>query len=1461
MRSMFRFGIAGWVGVFLALTAVVAQAQVVSTSPTSLNFGTQQVGFPTASQSVTVTNTGTAVLTFTSIKLVGANTKDYAPLSHNCSAGVRPGLSCTITVTFTPQAAGTRIASINLADNAPDTPQSVSLTGVGGTPAASFSPTSLSFESQNVGTTSAAQSVTLTNTGTAPMGIPSVAASGDFAQTNNCPVSLGINANCAISVTFTPSTSGTRTGSISVTDTAAGSPQSVGLTGTGAAILPVVSFSPASLGFANQLVGTSSATQLVTMTNIGTVFLNVTSLALSGTNAGDFAPLTHNCGTGLAAGANCTIMLKFTPSAAGLRSAFVTVTDNAGNSPQNYSVSGTGISLTSIAVTPATASVGAGLKQQFTATATFSDGTTQDYTPTASWSSSNGVVASVTGGGLASGLTQGTASITASTNGVSGSATLTVLAPTLTSIAVTPTPASFALGQNQQFTATGTYSDSTTQNITSTVTWTSSNPAITLTSAGVASATATGAATITATQGSVSGNASLTVNAAALTSIAVTPSSASILGVGTQQLTATGTYTDGTTQNITSTATWASSTPTTATVSASGLVTGVAAASGTATITASANGVSGTVYGTSTITVTAATLQTISLSPSTTSIAKGQTVQFTATGTYNDGSGRDITTIVTWTSGNLAYFTVNASGLVTSLTTGTSFVTATQGSVTTSATVVVIQKALTTITVSPANPSVAKGVTQQFTATGLYTDNSSQNISSQVTWSSSNPAVATANFSGSTPTLSQGTATITALQGSVTGSTTLTVTAATLSSISVTPVSPSVIVGATQQFTATGVYTDASTQTMTSTATWTSSATKTATIVAGGLATSKAVGTTTITATSGTIKGNTVLTVNAVGAITVTVSPRNASVTISQTQQFTATVTGNSNTAVTWFVDGVAGGNATAGTISATGLYSPPTVTGAHVVTATSQANTAVSASSNMYTTTFPGMFVYKYDQLRTGQNLAEPALTTTNVNTSTFGKLFSCAVDGPIYGQPLYYANLSIAGGIHNVIYVVTMNDSAYAFDADSSACQVLWQQNYLQSGEIPLPLTDINPSCGEVPQLNIGIIGTPVIDTTSGKMYFLVATRNNSIQSAPTYHHRIYAVDILTGNVLAGPTEIAASVAGTGEASVGGTLTFDPKMHKARPALTLANGVVYTGFGGDCDTHPYHGWLFGFDANTLAMTNVMSTSANGEGDGVWMGGGGFSVDANGNMFLVSGDGTFDGNVGGSAWGDSFLRLQPFNGSFNILDSFTPANQAALDSGNNDLGAAGLLLLPDQPGNYPHLAVSGGKDSVLHLVNRDQMGGYNAGFDNNLQNITLPQKLKVTPSYWNGNVYVGARTDSVRQYQVTISVSGQPSLTQVQVTSVAPGYPGTAPVIAAASPTATSGVAFFLNNTNYANGVAYLYAVDASNVSKQLWISTQAANSRDALHNAVKYTIPTIANGKVYVGTQGFVDVFGLLP
>ena len=342
-------------------------APVASVSPTSLTFASQTVGTTSAAQLVTLANTGNASLNLTSIAVTGTNSGDFAQ-TNNCGRSVAAGANCTISVTFTPTAPGTRSSSLSITDNASGSPQSVSLTGTGAAasaPVVSLSASSLAFASQTVGTTSAAQSVTLSNTGNASLNLTGVSASGDFAQTNTCGSSVAAGANCTISVTFTPTASGSRTGTLSITDNASGSPQSVSLTGTGAAAsAPVVSLSTSSLAFASQTVGTTSAAQSVTLSNTGNASLNLTSVSASG----DFAQ-TNTCGSSVAASANCTISVTFTPTASGSRTGTLSITDNASGSPQSVSLTGIGSTATrdfSLLASPTSGTITAGQSANFT---------------------------------------------------------------------------------------------------------------------------------------------------------------------------------------------------------------------------------------------------------------------------------------------------------------------------------------------------------------------------------------------------------------------------------------------------------------------------------------------------------------------------------------------------------------------------------------------------------------------------------------------------------------------------------------------------------------------------------------------------------------------------------------------------------------------------------------------------------------------------------------------------------------------------------------------------------------------------------------------------------------------------------------------------------------------------------------------------------------------------------------
>ena len=535
------------------------------------------------------------------------------------------------------------------------------------------------------------------------------------------------------------------------------------------------------------------------------------------------------------------------------------------------------------------------------------------------------------------------------------------------SIAVAPSNPSVSQSQTQQFTATGTYSDGSTKNITTTVTWASSNAAVATIGAntGLATGISAGTSQITASLGSItSPNDNLTVvKSITLQSIAVAPSNSSVSPSQTQQFTATGTYSDGSTKNITPTVTWASSNTAVATIGVNtGLATGISA--GTSQITATLGSI--TSPSDNLTVVKSVTLQSIAVAPSNPSINKSQTQQFTATGTYSDGSTKDITTSVTWASSNTAVATIGANiGLATGLSAGTSQITAALGSITSSSgNLTVAAITLQSIAVAPSNPSVNQSQTQQFSATGTYSDNTTKDITTSVAWTSSNTAVATISANTGLATgITAGTSQITATLSSVTSpNDTLTVKSITLQSIAVSPSNPSVSQSQTQQFTATGTYSDNSTKNITTTVTWTSSNTAVATIgLNTGLATGITAGTSQITATLGSVTSpNDTLTVNTITLQSISVAPSNPSINKSQTQQFTATGTysDSSNkditTSVTWASSST--GIATIG--ANTGLASG-IAAGTSQITATLGSVVSpidiltVTATSNSYTTNF----------------------------------------------------------------------------------------------------------------------------------------------------------------------------------------------------------------------------------------------------------------------------------------------------------------------------------------------------------------------------------------------------------------------------------------------------------------------------------------------------------------------------
>ena len=575
------------------------------------------------------------------------------------------------------------------------------------------------------------------------------------------------------------------------------------------------------------------------------------------------------------------------------------------------------------------------------------------------------------------------------------------------------------------------------------------------------------------------------------------------------------------------------------------------------------------------------------------------------------------------------------------------------------------------------------------------------------------------------------------------------------------------------------------------------------------------------------------------------VSPVVAALTFTRTQQFTASVGGG-----TWSVDGVVGGSASSGTITTAGLYTPPSSVGTHVVTATNQSQ---SASATVYVSNFPGTFTHHNDNLRTGQNTNETVLTPANTNQTQFGKLFTYTLDGIAFASPLYVANVSIPSqGFHNVAYVATEHDSVYAWDADGLSTTPLWKVSFLKSGVTSVPCADTG-ECGDIPT-EIGITGTPVIDQSSGTLYVVAKTKEGV-----NYVQRLHALDITTGaEKFGGPVVLQASVSGSGEGAQNGQLAFDPLRENQRPALVLSNGAVYIGWASHGDQHPWHGWVMGYNATTLQQTAFYCVSPNGYGGGVWSSGGGLGADASGNIYFTTGNGDFNANTGGNEYGDTVVKLGP---SGAVVDYFTPFDQANMESENFDLSSASPVLLLDQPGAIPHLLITAAKTGTIYVINRDNMGHFHAGSDSQivqslvgiLPNGTSEAGNYSAPAFFNGYIYFAAVSDTLKAFQLTNGLlSTGPTSQSLEV------YPNRGGAFAISGNGNTNGIVWAVQDNNPSVGV--LHAYNAGNLSNELY-NSQQAGSRDTLGVATKFSIPLVANGKVFVGSQNQLVAYGLLP
>jgi hypothetical protein len=497
-------------------------------------------------------------------------------------------------------------------------------------------------------------------------------------------------------------------------------------------------------------------------------------------------------------------------------------------------------------------------------------------------------------------------------------------------------------------------------------------------------------------------------------------------------------------------------------------------------------------------------------------------------------------------------------------------------------------------------------------------------------------------------------------------------------------------------------------------------------------------------------------------------------------------------------------------------------------------------------------VLTWRNDAARTGQNLNETVLTPSNVNVSTFGKKFTFTVDDYVYTQPLVVTNQSISGGTHNVVYVATANDSVYAFDADGAATTPYWHDSFTNAANGITAVPGANVGSGN----QTGITGTPVIDRTRNAMYVVsrVVNANGDPTDISSYHQYIHALDLSTGAEHTGqPVEISACVPGTGYDASGGQVCFNPWRENNRVSLALVNNVVYAGWASiNDDEDPYHGWILGFDADTLKLVAVFNSTPNGSEGGIWMAAAAPASDSNGNLYVVSGNGTFDSSD--SNYGQSAVRLSYGNGALALADFFTPSNWATMDVSDLDVGSGGVLLLPDNTSSHPHQIVFSGKEGNIFLLDRDNMGQFQSlGNTQIVQQIAaaFPEGIFSTPAYWNGNLYYVGNGDVIKQYSWT---NGLISATPVSSGLRLYSFPGASPSVSANG--AASAIVWTIEHTS--SSQAILHGYNATNVANELYNSGQNA-ARDNAGSAVKFTVPTIANGKVYIGTMYQLEVYGL--
>lgn len=525
------------------------------------------------------------------------------------------------------------------------------------------------------------------------------------------------------------------------------------------------------------------------------------------------------------------------------------------------------------------------------------------------------------------------------------------------------------------------------------------------------------------------------------------------------------------------------------------------------------------------------------------------------------------------------------------------------------------------------------------------------------------------------------------------------------------------------------------------------------------------------------------------------------------------------------------------------------------------------------------GVLMWKGDPSEAGNYSSETTLTPSNVNPSRFGRIDSFKADGIIMAQPLYISGLDMgSSGTRNVIIIATEHDSVYAIDADNPDAATLWERHYVDAAN---GITTMPDNFGGRTTLGgeVGITGTPFIDATTGALYFVTTLTDNG-----TPQQWLRAIDIRTGNDYGpGSVLIAGSVPGDGKGSVNGQIAFDPSIQNQRMGLTEAHGAILIAWGSFSDNGVYHGWLMAYDPSTLKQLAIFNPtpqyqaidaangiSDHGGGGAFWQGGAAPAVDADGNIYLNSADGSFNADQGGNNYGDTMLKLQ-FNGSsFQVVDWFTPFNAACIDVDDIELGSGGVALLPTDITNGIKVAIAHDKEGRMFLVNTDTMGHFNTAADQIPQEFMVGQytcsdtttqtvadgstwnRLYGTPSYWNGNVYAAASNLQLKQYKFE---NGLLNPTPTDMSPTAYGYRGANTVVS--SNGNQNGIVWVSEKA--VGGLGILHAYDASAVSHELWNSNMIAQ-RDAIGEGIGFAVPVIANGHVIVANNTQINIYGLV-